>query len=113
MKESAELQNPSYDPESLTRHLAINLGDRVRDLRERRGLSQGDLGRCPGLSYGTVRDIEEKVERERKLDTLVALALALDLGSLDELFAPAITPTSAIFEKHRQSAATNSRQGAA
>ena len=113
MKEDDAQREPVYDPESLTRHLAINLGDRVRDLRERRGLSQGELGKYPGLSYGTVRDIEDKNERERKLDTLVALAMALDLGSLDELFAPAITPTSAIFEKHRRSAGSDSHQGAA
>ena len=113
MSEATEQPTPTYDPEALARRLAVGLGDRVRTLRERRGLSQIELGKRPGLSYGTVRDIEEKIERERKLDTLVALALALDLGSLDELFAPAMTPTSAIFEEHRRSTESPPDEGGA
>lgn len=105
--------NAAYSPGTLARQLASSLGDRVRDLRERRGMSQIELGRRPGLSYGTVRDIEDKVERERKLDTLVALALALDLSSLDELFAPPITPTSTIFEEHRRGFERTDAEGAA
>lgn len=35
-----------------------------------------------------------------QLDTLVALALALDLNSLDELFAAPATPASQLFDKH-------------
>lgn len=99
-----------YDNDAMTRQLATSLGSRIKQIRERRGLSQIELGSCPGLSYGTIRDIEDGNPRGRELKTLVALALALDVSSLDELFGPPMTPTSALFEKHR---AEVKRSGAA
>ncbi|WP_347877198.1 helix-turn-helix transcriptional regulator [Streptomyces sp. 8K308] len=34
------------------------IGDRLRDTRKRRGLSQGDLAKRSGVSYSLVRKLE-------------------------------------------------------
>lgn len=88
------------DPHLLARQLADQLGGRVRELRLRLGLSTEELGRRPGLTGPTIRDIEAKKDHMRRLDTLVALALALGLNSLDELFGAAPGAVSQQIEEH-------------
>ncbi|GAA4674716.1 helix-turn-helix domain-containing protein [Streptomyces youssoufiensis] len=53
------------------------LGERVRDLRKRRGLSQQVLARTAGLSHSTVRKLEQSTGGVTRMETARALALAL------------------------------------
>lgn len=91
---------PAPDPHELARQLANQLGDRVRELRTRRGLTTEELGQRPGLTGPTVRDIEAKKHHMRRLDTLVALALALGVNSLDDLFGASPGAVSRQIEEH-------------
>lgn len=91
---------PAHDPDLLARQLANQLGDRVRELRIRQGLSTEELGHRPGLTGPTVRDIEAKNDHMRRLDTLVALVLALGLNSLDDLFGAPPSAVSKQIEEH-------------
>ena len=90
----------SPDPKELARSLALALGQRVADLRLRRGWTQKELGARPGVSYGNVRAIEGGADHFPRLDTLVALAVALGVNSLDELFGAAPTSVSKEIEHH-------------
>lgn len=53
------------------------LGERVRDLRKRRGLSQKALARAARLSHSTVRKLEQGTGGEPRMETARAIALAL------------------------------------
>jgi len=52
------------------------LGERVRELRQKRGLTQVDLGERLGLPQSRVSEIE-KGSRVPNLETILRLALAL------------------------------------
>jgi ribosome-binding protein aMBF1 (putative translation factor) len=57
---------------------AIQLGERVRELREARGISRAELARL----MGTTRSVIERLElggAEPRLDTLYRVSRALDL----------------------------------
>jgi ribosome-binding protein aMBF1 (putative translation factor) len=97
----SQMQEPtsSPDPKEAARSLALALGRRVSDLRLRRGWSQKELGARPGVSYGNVRAIEGGADHFPRLDTLVALAVALGVNSLDELFGAPTTTVSKEIEK--------------
>lgn len=87
-------------PDRLARSFAQAIGERVRQLRARRGWSQKDLGSQPGLSHTNVRNIEGDNPSHLRLDTLAALMLAFDLASLDQLVGPAAGTTAEIVEEH-------------
>lgn len=91
---------PPHDPKVLARSLAQALGQRVADLRLRRGWTQKELGLRPGVSYGNVRAIEGGDAHFPRLDTLVALAVALGVDSLDDLFAASPTFIATQIEAH-------------
>ncbi len=57
--------------------IPTTLGERVRDLRKRRGLSQQALARTARLSHSTVRKLEQGTGGETRVETARALALAL------------------------------------
>ncbi|HYI09840.1 MAG TPA: helix-turn-helix transcriptional regulator [Thermoanaerobaculia bacterium] len=61
----------------LTRTLGELLGERVRELRQKRGLTQVDLGERLSLPQSRVSEIE-KGSRVPNLETILRLALALD-----------------------------------
>lgn len=52
---------------------------RVRELREKRGMSQAELGKAAGVRQATVSDIENGRVTGVKLGTLEKLARALDV----------------------------------
>jgi transcriptional regulator with XRE-family HTH domain len=65
-----------------------NMGERLRELRDRAGLTQEALAHRAGVSAASIFRIEQGRPSDPKLSTLVALAEALGLtvGSLaDEL----------------------------
>lgn len=61
----------------LTRTAGELLGERVRELRQKRGLTQVDLGERLSLPQSRVSEIE-KGSRVPNLETILRLALALD-----------------------------------
>lgn len=61
----------------LTRTPGELLGERVRELRQKRGLTQVDLGERLSLPQSRVSEIE-KGSRVPNLETILRLALALD-----------------------------------
>lgn len=66
--------------------LRARFGDRIRELRQQRGLSQEDLAERSGL-HRTQIGFVERAERSPRLDTIEKLARGLGV-SLAELFAP-------------------------
>jgi transcriptional regulator with XRE-family HTH domain len=56
---------------------AHTLGDRVRDVRKRRGLSQRELAEASGLSISLIRKLEQSERQDARLETLRNLAMAL------------------------------------
>lgn len=61
----------------LTRTPGELLGERVRELRQKQGLTQVDLGERLSLPQSRVSEIE-KGSRVPNLETILRLALALD-----------------------------------
>lgn len=77
--------------------LRAQLGARVRQMRKRRSWSQRDIERMFGVASGSLSEIERGVGVGGPgLRALVALALAFDLESFEELFGPN-PPTSEAF----------------
>jgi len=66
--------------------LLVRFGDRVRELRKQRGLSQEKLAALSGLHRTYIGSVE-RAERNLTLKTMAKLAHSLDM-SLAELFAP-------------------------
>lgn len=64
----------------------MTLGQKIRQLRQRTGYSQRELGRDAGISYSTVRLIEEEQRTNPGIWTLHAIATTLGV-SLSEVMA--------------------------
>lgn len=60
------------------------LAKRIRELRNKKGLSQEKLARLADVSYNTVVKIESGESRNPTFQTMVGIAKALDV-SLDQL----------------------------
>lgn len=56
---------------------ARTIGDRVRDVRKRRGLSQHELADLSGVSLSLIRKLEQAERQDARLETMRKLALAL------------------------------------
>jgi transcriptional regulator with XRE-family HTH domain len=61
-----------------------SFGQRLRDLREERGLSPRELARESGVKYETIYRVEHGIHHEPRLRDVVKLARALRV-SLDTL----------------------------
>jgi DNA-binding XRE family transcriptional regulator len=53
------------------------LGDRIREIRKRRGLSQRELAELSGVSVSLVRKLEQSERQDARLETLRKIATAL------------------------------------
>jgi transcriptional regulator with XRE-family HTH domain len=71
------------------------LAQRMRELRDRAGISQQALAMAAGLSISVVAQIEQGQRPDPRLSTAVALARALGVA-LDELVADPGTAAEAI-----------------
>jgi transcriptional regulator with XRE-family HTH domain len=56
---------------------AATIGERVRDVRKRRGLSQQELAELASLSVSLIRKLEQGERQDARLETLRKLAVAL------------------------------------
>jgi len=65
------------------------IGERIEEMRLKRGLSQGELAKCTGLTQGFIWQVVEAGRKEPGKRALVALSRALSV-SLDELL-PVVT----------------------
>jgi transcriptional regulator with XRE-family HTH domain len=77
----------------MTGALTMPVGDRLKELRKAKDLSQMDLARASGLSLSIITQLEQGRASDPKLSTLKALAGALgctldDLGQNDDAPAP-------------------------
>ena len=68
------------------RDLRLLFGSNLRHQRDAAGLTQEELAYRAGLNRTTI-SLLERGKRMPGLDTMAALAVALDLASLDELLA--------------------------
>lgn len=59
------------------------LGDRLREARKRRGLTQRELARESGLSVSLVRKLEQGELADTRVETLRKLAVALEVRTTD------------------------------
>ena len=64
--------------------VVLNFGKALRRIREKRGLSQGDVFRCSGLERTYISRIESGLIEDPRISTAVILARALGV-SVDEL----------------------------
>lgn len=74
-------------------------GDLIKQEREKRGLSQADLGRRVGMSQPAIRKIEAGETRHSKFLTRIASELAIDIAKLDPLVTGLPPPSDFIPEK--------------
>ena len=75
-----------------------SIGDRLREARKRRGLTQRDLARLSGLSVSLVRKLEQDAYGDVRLETVHRLAVVLRVptSALAESDAPAPGRESAV-----------------
>lgn len=60
---------------------APDIGGRLRDIRKRRGLTQGELARAAGVSVSLVSKLEQGVIQDLRLETARQLAVALRVST--------------------------------
>lgn len=58
---------------------STSIGDRIRNLREFRDVTQEELARRAGVSVDTIRKLEQGIRESARINTLRALARALDV----------------------------------
>ena len=58
----------------------ISMGERLKRLREMRGLSQNELARRAGISHPVISDLERGVREDMTVSTAKALARALGVS---------------------------------
>jgi transcriptional regulator with XRE-family HTH domain len=64
------------------------IGDRIRDVRKRRGLSQSELAALSGVSISLIRKLEQAERQDARLETLRKLAVALRVPTSGLTVAP-------------------------
>src|ERR1700678_2559031 len=57
--------------------MAEPIGDRIRSVRKRRGMSQTELAEASSVSISLIRSLEQGQQSDTRLDTLRKLAVAL------------------------------------
>ncbi len=70
----------------------MNLGDKIRDLREGFGLTQGQLANCSSVSQGYLSQLENGEVKNPSAAVLLRVAQAMHVNP-DELFEAAGYPT--------------------
>jgi transcriptional regulator with XRE-family HTH domain len=58
----------------------MSIGERLKRLREMRGLSQNELARRAGISHPVISDLERGVREDMAVSTAKALARALGVS---------------------------------
>jgi transcriptional regulator with XRE-family HTH domain len=71
--------------------MSANLGDRLREIRKRRGLSQRELAERSGVSVSLIRKLEQGERNDTRLETARQLAEALTV------------PTTKLLAEHPES----------
>lgn len=66
-----------------------NVGERLRTVRKRRGLTQRELATLAGVSISLVRKLEQGEKEDTRLETLRKLATALRVSTSDLIDSPA------------------------
>jgi transcriptional regulator with XRE-family HTH domain len=61
-----------------TRIFITMLSKRIKELREKKGWSQRQLGRAAGLSTNHISKIESDVTQNPRIDTLLKISIALE-----------------------------------
>ncbi|WP_381795153.1 helix-turn-helix domain-containing protein [Streptomyces niveus] len=69
----------------------VSIGDRIRNLREFRDITQEELARRADVSVDTVRKLEQGARQSARINTLRALARALDVQLERLVGQPAVT----------------------
>lgn len=60
-----------------SRIMSANIGERLRDVRKRRGMSQAELSKNSGVSLSLIRKLEQGERSDTRLETARQLAAAL------------------------------------
>ncbi len=69
-------------------HSTVHIGHRLRDCRERQGLTQENAAGAAGLTRNALASLEGKQFPNPHLQTLLALMQVYKLSSLEELLGP-------------------------
>src|SRR3954470_8571857 len=88
--------------------LTVHIGDRLRDLRLRRGLTQEDAAAAAGITRNALMGLERRRFPNPYLSTLLALMRCYELSSLDELLGP--LPAGAIHDAWEAAGWTRTRR---
>ncbi|MDH2389108.1 helix-turn-helix domain-containing protein [Streptomyces sp. HNM0663] len=62
--------------------MPANLGDRLRDVRKRRGMTQQELARESGVSVSLIRKLEQGERQDARLETVRRLAASLRVPTM-------------------------------
>ncbi|WP_173264354.1 helix-turn-helix domain-containing protein [Streptomyces pacificus] len=62
--------------------MAAKLGDRLRDVRKRRGMTQQELARRSGVSLSLIRKLEQGERQDARLETVRRLAASLRVPTM-------------------------------
>jgi transcriptional regulator with XRE-family HTH domain len=63
----------------------MDIGDRIRQIRHRRGMTQDELAERSGVHLDTIKKLETKIREGARISTLHALARGLDVQTSDLL----------------------------
>ncbi|MFY4722684.1 helix-turn-helix domain-containing protein [Streptomyces sp. LaBMicrA B280] len=74
--------------------MSVNLGERLRDTRKRRGLSQRELSERSGVSLSLIRKLEQGERNDTRLETARQLASALKVPTTRLITEHTETPAS-------------------
>lgn len=66
----------------------MGIGDRVRELRERKGWSQAALARAAGITQSVIAKLESDPTRGTRVLPEIARALGVDPGEIDPKYSP-------------------------
>ena len=68
----------------MSNNLENNIGDKIRHIRTKKGLSQDRLSKLSNLSLNTIVNIESGLNSNPTMDTLIKITKALNV-SIDSL----------------------------
>ncbi|MGW4290739.1 helix-turn-helix domain-containing protein [Streptomyces sp. NPDC004673] len=80
--------------------MSANLGERLRETRKRRGLSQRELSERSGISLSLIRKLEQGKRNNTRLETARQLAHALKIPTTRLITAHTETPADPDTENH-------------
>lgn len=95
MRLNVNRDNSSPGNDTVAYDVEMGIGQRVKELREKRGWSQAALAREAGISQPVVAKLESDPNRKTKFLPEIARALGVEPGEIDPKYSPRFKNTPA------------------